>query len=145
MSEFYPDEVAPQIFEHFIARAKAGLPEDYLSSAKGVVVAGPDLFRGLSGVSGSDYSPGRVPSYGGAVFERDLPEENGCLRVNQLGEFWYVQRIIVGQYNREEFQALVVAFENVPICTHTSDEAMRLAEHCHPVPRSPMAGCWVEI
>jgi hypothetical protein len=144
MNEFYPDEVAPQLFECFIARAQTGLPEDYLSSAKGVVVAGPDLLRGVSGVSKSGYS-NWIASWGGAVFERDLPEENGCLRVNQLGEFWYIQRIVIGRYNREEFQGLVLAFEHAPICTNTYQEAMRLAEHCHPVPRPPMAGCWVEV
>jgi hypothetical protein len=144
MSGIYTDEVIPQLFEPFITRAEAGLPEAYLSAAKGVLVAGPDLIRGLDYLSGSDYSDW-VPSQDSAVLERVFPELNSCLRVSRHGEFWYVQRIIVGQYNREEFQALVVAFENVPICTHTSDEAMRLAEHCHPVPRSPTAGCWVEI
>jgi hypothetical protein len=53
MSEYSRDEVAPQLFECFIGRGTAGLPEDFLSAAKGVVVAGPDLIRGLDDFSGS--------------------------------------------------------------------------------------------
>jgi hypothetical protein len=42
-------------------------------------------------------------------------------------------------------QVLAVAFENVPICTRTFRDAIRLAEHCHPVTRAPMAGCWFDL
>jgi hypothetical protein len=142
MSEYSSDEVAPQLFECFIGRGTAGLPEDFLSVAKGVVVAGPDLIRGLDDFSGSD---DWIPRDDGAVFYRDLPDVNGGLLVHRIGGFWYVQIIIFREHNRgAEYWVLVVAFENVPMCTRTSDEAIRLAEHCHPIPRSPMAGCWVK-
>jgi hypothetical protein len=143
MTALYPDE--PQTFEGFIDRAQADLPGHYLSGAKGVIIAGPDLIGGLDEFSDSERSPGWIPSNDGKVFQRDILELNSGLRVNKLGEFWHIQRIIIGQYNREEFQALVFAFENVPICTRTHEDAIRLAEHCHPVTRSPVAGCWVEI
>jgi hypothetical protein len=142
MTALYPDE--PQIFECFIDRAHTDLPEHYFIGARGVIVAGSDLISGLDDFLKSNLSPVWTPSNDGNVFDRDLPELNSCLRVHRLGKFWFVQRIL-GESNPEEFQGLVVAFENVPICTRTSEEAIRLAEHCHPVTRSPMAGCWVEI
>jgi hypothetical protein len=132
--------IAPKLFE-FIDRAQAGLPEHFLSATKGVLVAGPDLIGRLDDFSGSEHT--WKPSLHGDGFGHDLPESNCCLLVDRLGEFWYVSRLIVGEHNFGP-QVLVVAFDNVPICTRTSDEAIRLAEHCHPIPRSPMAGCWVK-
>jgi hypothetical protein len=144
MSEFYPDKVAPQLFECFIDRAQADLPDDFLSVAKGVAVAGPDLIRGLDDFSKSKHSTDWKPADEGAVFHRDWPDVTGGVLVNRIGEFWYIQRALVNECNRAEYDVLVIAFENVPICTRTHEEAIRLAEHCLPVPRWPMAGYWAK-
>jgi hypothetical protein len=145
MSGSQSDEVAPQLFERFVDRAQAGLPEDFLLAARGIVVAGPDLIGGLDDISDFDESPSWIPSCEGVTFHRDLPDVNGGLLVYRIGEFWYPQVILVRENNRAEYWALVVAFENVPICARTSKDAIRLAEHCHPVTRAPMAGCWVKV
>jgi hypothetical protein len=143
MTASHADEL--QLFECFIERTQADLPEDYLRGAQGAVIAGPDLIRGLDQFSQSKYSAGWIPSNVEGQFQREIPDCNSCLQVRKLGEFWNIQRIIIGQENREEFQALVFAFGYNPIVTRTHEEAIRLAEHCHPVARAPMAGCWVEI
>jgi hypothetical protein len=142
MSQPYPDEVAPRLFESFIDRAQAALPDDFLSAAKGVVVAGPDLACELDKCSDSDFASRWIPADDGAVFHRDFGEITGGLVVNRIGEFWYVQTAIVREPNRTKYWVLVVAFDNVPICARTPEEAIRLAEHCYPNPRSPMPGCW---
>lgn len=141
MRGLYNDEVAPQLFE-FIDRTRSGLPEHFLSKAKGVAVACPDLIRGLDDFSNSDNSWIHIPGSYGDGYARDFPEDNITLLVNQLGEFWYIQRMIVG--NNSDLQELVFAFESLPICTRTFKDAMRLAEHCHPETRAPLLD-WVTI
>jgi hypothetical protein len=131
--------VAPELFERFIERADAGLKGDFIGTANGVVVAGRDLIRGLDNFSASDW----LPSYGGGGFDRELPDVHITLEVDRIGDYWYVRRSEYSEYDR--VLILAVAFEKVPICTRTADGAMRLADHCYPVPRWPMAGCWVEI
>jgi hypothetical protein len=67
MSVLHTDEVAPQLFECFIDRAEADLPELFPKEAKGAVVAGPDVIRGLEDYSDSYESWGsptkRPPSW----------------------------------------------------------------------------------
>ena len=53
--------------------------------------------------------------------------------------------LIYRVFDPNRTQALVVAFENVPVCTRTFRDSIRLAEHCHPETRAPMAGCWLEL
>jgi hypothetical protein len=145
MSGSQTDEVAPQLFECFIDRAEANLPEFFPKEAKGAVVAGPDLIRGLEDYSGSHESWGWEASVDGVAFRRayiDRPEIiDGELNIEQGGEFWYIYR----QFDPCRTQVLVVAFENVPICTRTFRDAIRLAEHCCPVTREPMAGYWLDL
>jgi hypothetical protein len=145
MSGSQTDEVAPQLFECFVDRAEANLPEFFPKEAKGAVVAGPDLIRGLEDYSGSHESWGWEASVDGTAFECFLPNDRPgidvYLDIEQRGELWYIRR----QIGNDITQALVVAFENVPICTRTFRDAIRLAEHCHPDTRAPMAGCWVDL
>ncbi|SHG24099.1 hypothetical protein [Bradyrhizobium erythrophlei] len=147
MSVLHTDEVAPQLFECFIDRAQAVLPEHFPREAKGAVVAGPDLVRGLEDYPDSYESWGWRASTDGTGFEccfvdRDCPKRHAVyLEIERRGEFWYIWR----DFERGGCQALVVAFENVPICTRTFRDAIRLAEHCHPVARAPMAGFWLDL
>jgi hypothetical protein len=143
------DEVAPQLFECFIDRAQANLPDYFPQEAKGAVVAGPDLIRPLEDYSDSYGSWGWERSVDGTHFRRGYVDLNsspgkiidGELQIVQRGDFWYIYR----EFDPCRAQALVVAFEYVPICTRTFRDAIRLAEHCHPDTRAPMAGCWREL
>jgi len=148
--ELYTDEApGPKLFECFIDRAEASLPEHFLSAAKGVLVAHPDLIGSLGDFSRSGYT--WKPNLRGDGFDSALPKERRILQVKQIGQFWYIQRIGVDRPDRFlDFQVLVFPFENVPFCTRTCEDAMRLAEHCSPMPCSPMPhppvpGCWVEL
>jgi hypothetical protein len=70
MSGSQANEIAPQLFECFIDRAEARLPEFFPKQAKGAVVAGPDLIRGLEDYSDSYESWGWEASVDGNAFRR---------------------------------------------------------------------------
>ncbi len=142
MSVLHPDDLAPQLFECFMDRAQANMPKFFPSDAKGALVAGPDLLRELEDFPESYESWGYQRSTDGNAYERASPKVDGYLEVERWGEFWYILRTIKENKDPEQFQVLVLAFENVPICTRTFEDAIRLAEHCHPVARAPMAGYW---
>jgi hypothetical protein len=140
MSVLNTEQVAPQLFECFLDRTEAGLPENYLSMADGVLVAGPDLLRPLEAFPESYESWGYRSSIDGSAYERPL--KGGSLDVRREGNFWFMHRAVDDGEDGDKFQVLVVAFEDVPICTRTFEDAIRLAEHCHPETRAPMAGYW---
>jgi hypothetical protein len=78
-----------------------------------------------------------------ANFEKPSLDGKRTLRVGRLGEFWMPERStrnLSDRYKYRTIEALVFAFGDIPIWTRTRQAAMRLAEHCDPVPRSPMAG-----
>jgi hypothetical protein len=141
MGESQGEEIAPQLFECFIDRAEAHLPEFFHEWAKGALIAGPGLIRSLADYSGSYESWGWERSVG-AAFRRPSKTNYGELNITKGGEFWYI-------YRENDLtcitQALVVAFEDVPICTRTFRDAIRLAEHCHPIARAPMPGYWLNL
>jgi hypothetical protein len=58
-----------------------------------------------------------------------------------MGDYWFVIRGT--SRSKLDFQYLALAFDEVPLCTRTDQEAMRLADHCHPFPGQTMGGCWV--
>ena len=140
MSGSQTDDMAPQLFECFIDRTAADLPDFFPKEAKGAIVAGPDLIRGLKDYSGSCESWGWEADVEGAAFRRGYAD--GKLNVERHGGFWYIYRNSALEHT---VHALVVAFENVPICTRTFRDSIRLVEHCHPEIRAPMAGCWLDV
>jgi hypothetical protein len=132
-----------QLFERFIERAEANLaqanlPEWFTQRAKGTLVAGPDLIGPLEDYSDSYESWGWERSPDGGAFRRFSRIPYGELNITQGGNLWYVYRHMDLDCTG---QALVVA-EDVPVCTRTFRDALRLAEHCNPVVREPMAGYW---
>jgi len=148
MSGSQVDEIAPQLFERFIDRTEALPPEFFPREAKGAVVAGPDLIRELEDYPDSHESWGWEASIDGNAFRRGYVDLSfppaiidGELDIERRGDFWYIYR----QFDPCRTQVLVVAFENVPVCTRTFRDAIRLAEHCHSETRAPMAGFWLDI
>ena len=80
-----------------------------------------------------------------ADFEKLSRDGNYVLRAKRLGKFWAPERsikITSGRYTYRSIEALVFAFGEIPIWTRTHQAAMRLAEHCDPIPASPVAGFW---
>jgi hypothetical protein len=134
-------EVAPKLFECFLEREQSGLPTDVLPSAIGALLAGRDLLRAAGHSPGSEWPEGwfKVPSTD--CFHRCCHETKYVLEVYKFGDYWFALR--ANALLVENLEALVLAFEQVPICTDTFQEAMRLADHCHPNPGLTMGGCWV--
>jgi hypothetical protein len=127
MSKLYSDEIAPQLFEPLIERDQTELPDEYLPGAPGMLPAGEDLLRAVGSVPGS-YRPGgwsQVPN----GFMRRVYRTNRKLWARPCGKQWLTERTIDLENNRREIQALVEAFERVPICASTYQAAMRLGDH----------------
>ena len=143
MSAFNLANVAPQVFERDVDRSQISWPYPYWQDTPGVLIAGKDMLRAAGDAPGAADPYGWSPGAGG--FEKPACNGIHTLRVNQWGDFWVPERsikLIIRRHKLQEIQALVFAFGQVPIWTHTRGAAMRLAEHCDPIPRTPVAGHW---
>jgi hypothetical protein len=45
-------------------------------------------------------------------------------------------------FDYKGMEALVFPFGHLPIWARTRQAVMRMADHCYPVPQSPVVGCW---
>src|SRR5260370_41260050 len=133
----------PNLIERFLDREETALQDIYLPMANGAVLAGEDLPGADSHSLASDdkYAWGRTGD--GKAFQR-WTQSGELIEVVKLGDYWFIN-LSDGPIPEEKFQALVFAFDRLPICTRSAAQAMRLAEHCYPDPRPPMAGCWADI
>jgi hypothetical protein len=125
-------EVHPKLFE-FIDEQTG------LSPKTGVLLALEDLLRAAGHFPGSKRPKGwreRVDGFG-----RRTEDRKYTLRVFKIRDYWFVTR----ETSRRtlDFEYLALAFDKVPLCTRSDQEAMRLADHCHPDPGQTMGGCWV--
>jgi hypothetical protein len=106
----------------------------------GVLLAGEDLLRAAGHSPGSKRPKGwseRVDGFG-----RRTEDGKYTLRVSKdKNGLWYVRR----QTSRRllDFEFLAFGFGEVPLCTRSADEAMRLADHFYPNPGLTIGGCWV--
>ena len=110
-----------------------------LSPKAGVLLADEYLLRAAGHFSGSKRPSGwreRVDGFG-----RRTKDRKYTLRVFKMDHYWFVIRTV--SRSKLDFEYLALAFENVPLCARTDQEATRLADHCHPFPGKTVAGCWV--
>jgi hypothetical protein len=133
----------------FIGRDKTALPDDYLPDAPGALIADEGMLRAAGYVRGS-YRPRGWDRVKPGVFEKSYG--GSIFRVRQCGnarsEHWVIERLhrsTVGERNYEIIEALVFAFQHSPIWASSYQAAMRLAEYCHPIPRPPVGGFWIEV
>ncbi len=132
-----------KLIEHFLDREETALPDIYLPLADGAVLAGEDLPGvGSHSLAAKDKYTW-VKTLDGKAFQR-WTKTGELLEVGKLGDYWFIS-LADGRFPEEKFQALVFAFDRLPICTRSAAQAMQLAEHCYPNPRPPMAGCWADI
>ena len=132
MSALHSNGVAPLLFE-FVDRAETAMPTDYLPEAPGVLVTSetPNAAKldGWRRHQPGDYRK-RVGKH--------------VLQVRQCGNSksnrWTIERFEFFDYKGME--ALVFPFGHLPIWARTHQAAMRMAEHCYPVPQPPVVGCW---
>jgi hypothetical protein len=121
-------EVHPSFFE-FIEREKTGLSPDRFPFQKGVIVAGKGLLRAAGHLPGRKRPSGWVEA--GDGFGPRV-NDKGKLWVKKLGQYWFIKRY--RDVDGTILEYLALAFDQVPLCTKTEQEAMRLADYCHPNP-----------
>jgi hypothetical protein len=141
-----------RLFECHIDRSQTQMPNHYLPGAAVVSIAGEGMLQAAGHVPGS-YRPRAWRRGEPGVFGKPSRDGAHMLRVRQCGrakdknKLWVIERTsrtsFLGIPQVEE--ALVFAFGNVPIWTRTYQAAMRLAEHCDPLPRPPVVGCWIKV
>jgi hypothetical protein len=140
MSELFPAMAAPLMFE-YVDRGDTAIPEDYLPQAPGVMFANEDILNGAGYLPGSSRPKGWSEHQPGCYRKR-VGEH--VLQVRQCGNsrstHWTIER--VEPWADKGIEALVFPFGHVPIWARTRQAAIRLAEHCYPVPCLPVAGCW---
>jgi len=160
MSALCSNEVAPEIFECLLDRDQAGIPPLWMLKTSRVLLAGKDMLIAIGDVPGAPEPRGWTPgvpvmpevngrrAIGTADFEKPSQDGNRMLRAKRLGKFWMPERstkVVWGRYTYRLVHALVFAFGEVPIWTRTPQAAMRLAEHCDPMPDAPVAGFWLPM
>jgi hypothetical protein len=162
MSASYFDEAAPKIFECDLDRDQAGIPPAYMLNVSGVLLAGRDMLIAIGMAPGAPEPDGWQPAVPAipdaacfpvcrtADFEKPSRDGNRVLRAKRFGKFWSAERstnITSGRYKLRLIETLVFAFGNgeIPIWTRTHQAAMRLAEHCDPIPTTPVAGFWLPM
>jgi hypothetical protein len=140
MNALHPAAATPLMFE-FVDRCDTAMPADYLPSAPGVMFANEDVLSGAGYVSGSIRPKGWHKHQPGNYRKR---VGNHVLLVRQCRDarcaHWTIERY--GFWEFKWVEALVFPFGHVPIWARTRQAAMRLAEHCCPVPCLPVAGRW---
>jgi hypothetical protein len=156
MSTLISEEKPPQVFECLLDDlSEIRTPYPYWPDIPGVLIAGKDMLLAAGDVPGASNPKGWSPCAGYVLWVGWRPGAGGfkkrscdgihTLRVTEWGEYWLVERwanVVSGKYKYREMHALVFSFQRTPIWTRTREAAMRLAEHCDPTPRSPVAGYW---
>ena len=157
MNALCSDAVAPKIFECHLDRDQAGIPPPYMLKVSGVLLAGKDMLIAVGDAPGAPHPGGwtrAVPAIQKdadfqlcrtANFEKASRGGSRMLRAKRFGDFWAAERsttIISGPHKYRLIEMLVFAFGEMPIWTRTPQAAMRLAEHCDPMPVAPVAGFW---
>jgi hypothetical protein len=157
MTASYSHEVAPEIFECDLDRDQAGIPPTRMLKISSVLLAGKDMLIAIGAGPGAPEPIGWVPAVPAipddscyplertADFEKRSRDGKHVLRAKRFGKFWTAERSTIvgsGRYKLRLIQALVFAFGEVPIWVRTHQAAMRLAEHCDPIPVTPVAGFW---
>ena len=135
-------QAKPHLYD-FVDRDQIAMPA-YFSSAPGVLVVAKDTLAATRRSRGSSRPLGWTP---GVLFDgwrKRTADGSVFLWVQRCGRYWSVGRIITSSRGSDEEQVLCCAFKGAPFCARTSVAAMRLAEHCHPVPQT-IAGCWMPI
>jgi hypothetical protein len=125
-------EAYPKLFEEFIDKQN-------LLSKTGMLPAGEGLLRAAGHFPGSKRPKGWREAKDG--FGRRTDDRKYTLKVIGRDGHWFVLRRASRSIDDLEYFAL--AFDKVPLCTRTVEEAMRLAEHFYPDPDKTVPGLWV--
>jgi hypothetical protein len=131
------------LFDQVLDRAQTEMPEWYLRSAQEVLVAAPHILSTSGHRPGTFHAAGW--SHGASGFKKVSRDGKSVLWVQPCGKFWIVERSIYLDAFYMQDEALVSAFGARPIWTRTRQAAMELAEHCDPMPWTPVTGYWADV
>lgn len=129
----------PIFDEPLLERSSVEIPPNYLSNAPGVLFPGRKMLHFAGCVSGKSCPFGweKVRPGVSVKFLRDH-----TLRVRQSGNWrsrwWAVERV---DRMTREVEALVFAFQEVPVWGHTRRQAMFLAEFYQAAAALQLVGC----
>jgi len=135
-------DAAPRLFDEVLDRAQTEMPDWYLPSAEGVLIAGEDILGAAGHRPGSPDPAGW--SHGASGFRKLARDGKTVLWVQRCGQFWIIERSLRLGRGDTRGETLVFAFGARPIWTRTRAAAMRLAEFCDPIPPAPVAGYWAD-
>ena len=136
-------EAAPRLFDGIIDRAQTEMPNWYLPSADGALIAGEAMLDAVGHRSGVRHPAGW--SRGISGFKKTARDGTTVLWVQQCGNFWIIERSLrlEGGYMKDE--TLTSVSSSRPIWTRTREAAMRLAEYCDPMPAAAEAARWADV
>jgi hypothetical protein len=141
MSALSSGNTPPRLFERILDRDQTALPSDYLAGAPGALIVSEDMLRAAGHTPNRRRPPGWTPQKPGA-FRKPIGNQL-CLQVRQCGnarsDRWTIEIVHDPGFSQEWAEALV---SGRPIWAGTYQGAMRMADHCHPLPRPPVAGRW---
>lgn len=136
--------IAPPLFDRTVDRQVA-LPSFYLPDAAGALIVSKDMLRMIE--LSFKHAPRGWTEYRPGVFRKPVSKTVRRLQVRQCvdeqTDLWVIELLHRQMFDRTLVDALVCAFSGRPIWASTCQDAMRLAEHCYPLPRSLVAGHWV--
>ena len=136
--------IAPPLFDRTVDRQGA-LPPFYLPDAPVALIASKDMLRVIE--LNHKHAPRGWTQDEPGVFRKPV-SKMVLLRVRQCvdgqTDLWAIELLHRQMFDRTLVDALVCAFSGRPIWASTCQDAMRLAEHCYPLPRPPVAGCWIK-
>ncbi len=155
-----PSGTAPPAFDTWLDRDQAKIPSYYLPEAPGVAIAGNAILRAIGYRPGSKrpsdwfkHNPGvfrylkRFTNAAGMVRYR-AHDDGVILQVRQCGKLWVIERFRSRDWAGRpglNIYALVCTKTGRLIWAPTYQAAMRLANHCHPTPQSPIVGQWAQV
>ena len=136
--------IAPPLFDRTVDRHVA-LPPFYLPDAPIALIASKDILRMIE--LDHKHAPRGWRQDEPGVFSKPV-SKMALLRVRQCvdgqTDLWAIELLHRQMFDRTLLvDALVCAFSGRPIWASTCQDAMRLAEHCYPLPRSLVAGHWM--
>jgi len=130
-------------FTH-LDREEIELPSFYLPDASGVVITSQAMLC-AAGHTPNRRLPPKWKKVAPGVFRKDIRDLRP-LQVRQSGDarsnHWMIEVLHQQFLAPPKVHALVCAFSGRPLWADTRLGAMRLAEHCHPLPRSIIAAYW---
>jgi hypothetical protein len=131
-------EVSLKLFELIEREQSEKSPFNLFPTKIGVLLAAADLLRAAGHFPGSKPPKGWRKAVEG--FVRRTKDRKYTLKVLEIGGYWFVVRRTSRLFM--DYEHLALAFEEIPLCTRTDQEAMRLADYCHPDPGITFRGCW---